>query len=392
MTQLVKGHRILLLMLLLSLPSISAVFFTAALPSMTAALSISDAVAPMTMTIYLIGYTLGQLPYGPISNRFGRKRALAIGLDLALAGSLLCFFSTSFWFLCLGRFCQALGAAAGLQTTLTMISDEHAGAKTTRTLSLIFLAFAIIPAIGIAIGGFVTEMFGWRGCFAALALYTLLLNFTSRTLPETAKSLRPDALKLSKIAHGLKAQFANGSVLLHGLVLGLGSSILYVFVTEAPYIGIEQMGLTPATYGLWNISPSLGMVCGLSIASYLAYSLPERTGILTGIVTSLLGIILLAILAINGFNVAPALFLPMVIIQMGFSLTYSYASSKALADSTDKANGSSVLSFVNLGIATISLLIVGSISPITPFVLSAIFSAILILQWILWLILKPHHA
>ena len=345
MTQLVKGHRIFLLMLLLSFPAISAVLFTPALPSMAAAFLMPESVTPMTMTIFLIGYTLGQLPYGPISNRFGRKKALTVGLDLALVGALMCFFSTSFWFLCLGRFLQALGAAAGLQTTLTMISDEHAGAKTTRTLSLIYLSIAIIPAIGIACGGFVAELFGWRGCFAVLALYSLLLNFASRTLPETAKMLNTEALKLGKIFHGLKTQFANISVLFHGMILGLGSSILYVYFTEAPYIGIEQMGLTPASYGLWNIWPSVGMVCGLLIASYLAYSLSERIGILSGIITSLLGILVLAMLAVNGFNVAPALFLPMVITRMGFSLTYSYASSKALADSTDKANGSAVMSF-----------------------------------------------
>ena len=391
MSLLLKGPRPIILMCLLSFASVSAVLFTPSLPLLAKEFGVNEHVAPLSVTLFLVGYTLGQLPYGPIGNRFGRKRSLSIGLDIALLGTILCIFSTNFWFFCFARFIQALGAAAGLQSSLTMIGDEYAGHRTTKVLSMILLAFAILPGIGTAIGGFITEWYGWKGGFAFLAFYTLALSLSSRLLPETAKSLDRSALDLGRIVHRLGVQFKSRSLLFHGVLLGMSTSVVYIFASEAPFIGISQMGLTAKQFGLWNLFPAFGMVCGLFSATFLAHALPARIGILSGLLTALMGITLLASLFANGYQVPPALFLPMVLTQMGFSLCYSFGSGKALSDSTDKSNASSVLSFLNMGTSTIATFIIGSFAEIAPMALAGIFALALVFQWVLWLMLKPHH-
>jgi MFS family permease len=376
-------------MLLLSFASFSAVLFTPALPSLSEAFEVSDHLVPLTMTIYLVGYALGQLPYGPIGNRFGRRRAIFVGLDLAVIGSVICLFADGFWWFCSGRFIQALGAAAGFHSGLTMIADENTGAKTTKVLSLALISFAFVPGIGVAIGGWLTSQFGWRSCFAFLAFCSLLLNLASRSLPETAKSIDRNGLVLAKIGTHLRTQFTNRSLILHALLMGLCTSVVYVFATEAPYIGISQMGLEPKIYGIWTILPASGMAVGLFTAAFLAPRLSPRIGILSGILMALVSTLVLAGLFANDFYHPASLFLPMACAQFGFSLAYSYSSGTALSSAHEKAYASSALSFINMSIATIATLLVARISPLLPLEFAALVGAIMALQLILWLLLRP---
>src|ERR1700733_7445245 len=143
----------LILLLLVSFGSVGAVLFTPALPAIQQFFHVSVGKAQLTMTSYLIGYALGQLPYGPLANAFGRKKTLYIGISISILGSLLCALSAvlgSFGALILARFVQALGATAGLKMSYTMVADTHEPADATRTISRFSLAFAVVPGLGIA--------------------------------------------------------------------------------------------------------------------------------------------------------------------------------------------------------------------------------------------------
>ena len=149
-----KGPRILILLMLISYAAISAVLFTPALPELAAYFQITDSMAQATMSIFLVGYALGQLPYAPLANRYGRKKTIYIGLSLALFGTILCWVTSSFHLFFIGRFLQALGAAVGLKITFTMIGDSYAGAEATKKIAYIMLAFAITPRIRSCLGRF----------------------------------------------------------------------------------------------------------------------------------------------------------------------------------------------------------------------------------------------
>jgi len=390
-TDLLKGIKLWILVLLISFASISAVLFVPSLPSLATDFGLTESTAQWSMTIFLIGYTVGQLPYGPIANRWGRKKVIFIGLDLALVGTLLSVFATHFWLFCLGRLFQALGAAVGLKISFTMIGDQHKGPSATKALSYVMLAFSIMPGIGIALGGFLTVGYGWRGCFAFLSIYTLLLSFLCRLLPETAKSIDKEALLPRKIVQGLHRSFKDPLLILHALLMGLGTSFVYVFATAAPYLGIEQIGLSPDVYGLWNLLPSIGMGIGLLISAQLATRVVPRIGMMSGILLSLIGIIALNLLFAGNFLSAATLFVPTMLIQIGSGISYSGASGKAVSEITDKSNGSAVLSFVNMAVATVAVSAMSIVMPISALGLGGIFALLIVMQVGVWLALKSHR-
>src|SRR5690348_11287314 len=132
MSDLLKPSRVAILLLLISFGAFTATLFTPALPELARYFQISEAKAELTMSLFMVGYAIGQLPYGPIANRYGRKKAIFIGLGCAMFGTIFSYVAFSFWCLCLGRFIQALGAAVGLKITFTMIGDLHAGPKATK--------------------------------------------------------------------------------------------------------------------------------------------------------------------------------------------------------------------------------------------------------------------
>ena len=110
MSQPLCSRHLPILLLLISFATVTGILFTPALPQIAQSFGISDGRAQMTMSIFLSGYCLGQLPYGPLANRYGRKKTVYIEIALAALGSFLAYASTTFALLCAARFIQALGA------------------------------------------------------------------------------------------------------------------------------------------------------------------------------------------------------------------------------------------------------------------------------------------
>ena len=181
-----KKPSLLTLLLLMPFASVAAVLFTPALPGIANAFHISESAAGSAMTIFLLGYALGNLPYGPFAKRFGRKPAIYCGVALTLLGCLLVLFAGKIlsWNLFLfGRFLTALGSSVGMKISFTMIADAFQEAEATKTVSLATLAFAVAPGLSIALGGFLTTDYGWESCFYAVLLYSLVILGFSIFLP-----------------------------------------------------------------------------------------------------------------------------------------------------------------------------------------------------------------
>ncbi len=388
MNELLKGPHRFVLMLLISLPSLIALLITPALPLISVVYQVSNALSTLIISVYLLGYAFGQLLYGPLANRWGRKRALAIGLDLALVGTILCLFADQFWVLCVGRFLQALGAAAALKLTLTVIGGVHTGAGATRALSHVYRALSVLPGIGMVIGGLLAVSYGLEGCFAFITFYTLVLALLARTLPETVHAHDPHAFNFGRFGHRLAAQFKHSSFLAHALLIGLGTATVYLFFTEASFLSIELMGLNAESYGFWSIVPALGIAFGSFTAGQIAPELNPRVGILSGISTSLLGVLAMGILFANGHVLPASLFLTMTIIMAGLGITTTYAASAAFSVASDKSAGAAALGFTNLFLTMIVILGAGFLVPFSPMTFVGSFFILVVLQGALWLLLK----
>ncbi len=379
-----KEPSLWILLLLVSFASISAVLFTPSLPELTQKLQITPSEAQFTITIFLVGYALGNLPYGPLANYLGRKSAIYVGIMLALAGSaliVLVAFVGLFWLFILGRFLLALGSSVGITLAYTIIGDIYKKKALTKKISYFMLVFAIGPSASVALGGFLTAHFGWVSCFYFLIAYSLFLLIATSYLPETIKKLDRDALILKKIREGYCAKLKNKTLITASVLMGLGSSTIYLFASEAPFVGISYIGLTPEAYGLLNFIPPAGMIVGSILVNILAGKKEPFSVILLGIFIALSSSLVMLGLFLLGSISLWSLFLPMPFIYIGDTLVFSNASSFAMTYARNKSNGSAVMNCINLAMCVLILLAVEALASHHLLVMPITFATVFFLMF-----------
>lgn len=347
------------LLLLISFASVNAVLFSPALPDIAQFFSISEDAAQNTISWFLVGYALGQLLYGPIANRFGRKPALYVGISIQIVSSLLCVLAGlthQYWLLVFARFLLALGSGVGLKMTFTLVNECYEPKVAAQKISYLMLAFAITPGIAVALGGILNTYYGWTSCFYAGAVYGIILLFLVSRLPETLAVLNLDALKIKHLLHAYGSQFKNTQLIIGGLLMGGSTCFVYVFAAVAPFIAINLFGMSSAEYGMANMLPPLGLILGSLVSARLTAKYPLESIIQAGIVIAGIGVLMMFLAMLLHFSLLISLFLPMIVIYFGLCFILANASSIALSRVSDKAHGSAVMSFVNMGMATVVVL------------------------------------
>lgn len=384
-----KEPNLFILLLLASFASISAVLYTPALPAITKSFGISNGQAQLTMTFFLIGYAFGNLPYGPFANRYGRKPAIYVGILLAVVGSLIIVLAGvwhAFWVLCFGRFLSALGSSVGLKICFTMIGDVYTQTKSIKIISYVMLSMAIAPGLAVALGGALTSYFGWESCFYFLAGYSVFLFFPSLFLSETAQEKEINALNLITIATGFARKLKNKKLVVCSLIMGCTSSFVYLFASEAPFIGINQLGLTTKEYGVLNFIPLIGMIMGILSAHQLAGKKEISSIIVLGILIAVLCALAMLSFFLLGFISRWTLFIPMPLIYIGLSLVLSNTSALAMVHAKNKSNGSAVMNFINMGMCVILLLIMQALPGHKAYTLPLFFSLLGLTMLVLWFV------
>ncbi|CAN5346570.1 MFS transporter [soil metagenome] len=383
-----RNPAFLSLFLLISFGSVSAVLFTPALPEISMYFGVTHHAAEITVTLFLIGYAVGQLLYGPLANAYGRKPALYIGIILEIVSALVCVLSGylhAFWLLVVARLFMALGASVGLKMSFTLVADCYNAAASTRIISHLMMAFAITPALGIALGGFLTQHFGWQSCFYFLALYGIFLLYLTYRMQETATIMDRNALKLSNILDKYTRKLKNRQLLLSAAIMGSGTSIVYVFAAFAPFLTIQWMHMSPSEYGLWNLLPPIGTITGAQLSAFLVKKLRPINAILFGLVIMFAGTLLMLMAFALHALLAIWLFLPLAIIYFGMAFVYANASTLAMQSVQDKSSASAMMNFINMSIATLSVLLIGFISHQSSLLLPLFYGMLILLAFSLFI-------
>jgi DHA1 family bicyclomycin/chloramphenicol resistance-like MFS transporter len=363
------------LLLLISFASVNAVLFTPALPTIAYFFGISEDTAQQTITWFLVGYTVGQLLYGPLANRFGRKPGLYAGISLQIISSLLCVASGvihAYWLLVVARFIMAIGAGVGLKMTYTLVNECYEPKVAGQKLSYLILAFAITPGLGVAIGGFLNTYWGWMSCFYASAIYGLVLLLLVTRLPETQKNLDFNALKITHLLHGYSTQFKNKRLVVGGLLMGTTACFIYVFAALAPFIAINLFHMQSDDYGLANCIPTIGLIAGSLVSARLSKTHSFESIIQMGIRIASMGVLLMFMAMLANIPLLFSLFLPMIIIYFGLCFILAHTSMIAMEGIVDKAHGAAVMSFINMGLATLAVFAL-ALFPIKTLLLPTIY-------------------
>ena len=376
-----KAKHLFILMLLISFASIGAVAFTPSLPQIATFFNISNQKAELTVTWYLVGYALGQLLYGPLANRYGSTKTIMIGSIIEIIGAIGCILAApahSFVMLIISRCIMALGAASGLKMTFTLSSKLCNVNESARVMSLLTMAFAITPGLGVFIGGILVTYFNWTSSFYLMVAYGLMILLLSRSLPEVYQIKDLQALQLKILLHNYKKQFQSNSVIFGGLLVGLGSCVVYSFTALAPFIAMDTMGISPTLYGMYNFIPVVGILIGSLASNHLGKIWSPKTSLKFGLSISTVGVLLLIALLYLFPNVI-SLFAPMVIIYFGLSFIFGNSAALALQHTEDKGNASAVMSFINMGSAFIVVMALGYIHTHSIMLLPLVFLGFMIL-------------
>lgn len=389
-----KEPHILTLIIMSSFASMGAVMFAPALPEIAHYFHISQGHSQLTITLFLLGYAIGQLIYGPLSNRFGRKPAFYIGICIATVGSLISIFSEplhSFGFLILGRMLEALGSSAGLVISFTIIADHYYPEQARRIVAYLMLAFAIIPGLATFIGGVLVTHFHWISCFYFLLIYGLLLAIPASQLAETAISLSKHALHFSQIKKNYAIAFDNKLLRTMTLFFGLSGMCVYLYIASAPFIAIDYLKMSPEQYGLIGLTPYLGTALGSIVSARLASSVSVINLMRLGFIIDIAASVLLATLFYFGFINLPILIACGFILMFGNCLIVGSGASIATATSEDKANASAIMNFINVGMLVLGTFILAIVpgSPLIKLPLG-IFIGIIAMLFVWVALIKKH--
>ena len=310
-----------LLAALIALGPFTMSLYTPSMPAIAAALSASDALVQASIAVFLIAVALGQLIYGPVSDRYGRRPILFVGYALFIIASILCALAQTIDQLLVARTVQGLGASAGAVMSRAIIRDLFDKADIARMLSFVSMALAVAPAIGPLLGGQLQAHLGWQSNFVVLALSGLiLLLLVVFTLPETNAAVGDEDAKCKSARYFIRAY---GEVLTTRQFIGYAAPVagalagIFSFHSVGPFVLIDQLGVAPTAYGWFTLMSVSGYFIGALITNRLAGKVPGDQMIVAGLVVAGLagfGMVGIGGMAVTGvLTLTPMWFMPPMI-------------------------------------------------------------------------------
>lgn len=257
------------LCLLIGLASFGPVtmsIYTPVMPSVGTDLHAAPDAVKYTLTTYMLGFALGQLFYGPLSDRFGRRPVLLFGLAFFAAATVGCSFAPTIGMLIGLRFVQGLGAASGTVLSRALTRDAYSFQEMPKIMSWIALVLNVAPAISPSIGGFLGETYSWRATFWLVGGWgLLLLVVTTLGLGETNR-YRGESAGLLSLLLGSGEMLRDRRFLGFVLTLGFAFALNFGMLAGSPFILQERLGFSPREFGLISLVSVSGFTIG-SIAS-----------------------------------------------------------------------------------------------------------------------------
>lgn len=249
--------------------------FVPALPLAARALGVGAGAIQMTVSVYILGLAFGQLIYGPLSDRFGRRAMLMGGLVIYTISGLAAALAPSVDALIAARLFQALGGCAGLVLGRAIVRDTALPTEAARRLALMNLMVTAGPGLAPVVGGVMASMLGWRSIFVLLcALGVANFVMAWRILPETSGSI--PRLRRVSLGRGYGQLLRSTSFLGFSIGGGCATTSMYAFVASAPFIFVQQLHRPASEVGPYLAILILGVWLGSILASRLIAKIAMR--------------------------------------------------------------------------------------------------------------------
>jgi DHA1 family bicyclomycin/chloramphenicol resistance-like MFS transporter len=338
-----QSGRIFIFGFLSAIAPLSIDIYLPALPMLRQALAADEAQTLFTLSAFFIGFGVGQLLLGPLSDRFGRKRPLVAGLAIYIVASIACALATSMSDVVLWRFVQAFGGSVVPTVVQAMVRDLYDRNQSARILSLNMLVTASAPIVAPLIGGQVLLWFDWRTIFWVLVGFGLVSLFAAFALPETLGSSRRNEAHPLAMALGYFELFHSTRYLGYVACSTLYFCCLFAFIAGSPFVYIEYFGVPPQYYGFLFGVNVLGMIASTFINSRIVVQRGgDRLLRMACVIGAAGGLILLAT-GVSGFGGIIGLALPLFVVLSLLTVVASNAISGALSVFPNQAGAAAAL-------------------------------------------------
>ncbi|MDX8141854.1 multidrug effflux MFS transporter [Lentzea sp. BCCO 10_0061] len=300
---------LLVLALLASVAPFGIDLYLPAFPRMAVELETSDTAIQLTLTMFLLGLATGQLVFGPVSDRWGRRGPLLIGSALFVAASLLAAAAPTIAILLVARLVQGVSAAAGMVIGRAIIADLVTGRAAARAFSLMMTVTGVAPVVAPLLGSLMVDGIGWRGVLFVLAgLAVAMLAGSAALVRET----HPRERRGSAHGGGFRS-LGRRAYLTATATFVLSFAVLMAYISASPFLYQVVIGLSPVGYGMLFALNALGLIASSTVASRLLRSRSPRQILAIGttwLLTAAVTLLVLAVLPINaGWLVVPIFFL-----------------------------------------------------------------------------------
>jgi DHA1 family bicyclomycin/chloramphenicol resistance-like MFS transporter len=386
---------VLLLGSLTALGPLAIDMYLPSLPAISRSLHASPGAVSVTLAAFFLGLGLGQLIYGPMSDRVGRRGPLLVGVALYLIGAALCAMAPNIWLLVAARFLEAMGGSAGQVVARAAVRDRFGHQMAARVLSLLMLVLGLAPIVAPIFGGYLLLVADWRAIFwfqaivaAAVMISTMVFLQESRGLAERAEARGESPLRTF------------GYLLSHPRVIGFtlsgafNSGAFFSWIALSSYLLIEVYGITPANFGWWfgaNAAGFIGM--GQVNAHLLRWWTPEEI-LMRARLASIGLAAILVVDAFTGFGGMLGVIIPLYLTLGSFGLVGPNTQAAAMNVDPGRAGAiSSVTGFATFAVGAVISAIGGYLHDGTARPLAALIMVMILASSVaLYALAKPAQA
>ena len=265
-----KFYLILILGLLTAIGPFSIDMYLPAFPDIAKGLHTTVAQVTLSLSSFFIGISFGQLLYGPLLERFGRKKPLYAGMFIYLIASIGCAMAASVNALIVLRLLQALGGCVGMVAARAMVRDLFEVKENAKVFSMLMLVVAVSPIIAPTLGGYITSMLGWRFVFAMLIVVDIIVIVCAYFLLPDSKKPDPNfSLRPGQILKNFSGIITHPQFYTFALTAAISASGLYAYIGGSPHVFMEIFHVTEKQYGWIFALIAMGLIGASQVNSLL---------------------------------------------------------------------------------------------------------------------------
>jgi DHA1 family bicyclomycin/chloramphenicol resistance-like MFS transporter len=384
---------VLVLGLLAALGPLTIDMYLPSLPTITGELHTSAAAVQLTLTGTLVGLGLGQLLIGPLSDAFGRRLPLLIGIGVHVLASVFCVVAPNLAVLGTLRVLQGLGAAAASVVAMAVVRDLFEGMAAARILSRLMLVIGVSPILAPTIGGAMLTWTSWRGVFVVLTLIgALIMTGTALFLPETLPRSRRRNGGVSGTVRDYRRLFTDRAYVGLILVNGLALAALLAYVSGSSFVMENQFGLSEQQFAYVFAGGAVGLIGATQLNLRLLRRWSPQRILAGSLIGALAFAVALVFFAATGIGGLIGVLVPLWLVLTAVGLAMPNAPALALSRHGEAAGtAAALLGAVQFGVGALSAPLVGVLGAGAGAMAAVVLAGTVAANLVLWLVVRPHR-